>query len=424
MQGLLFWLDSAINRFWMGRYLGAPGLAVHTTTVATVALIDLVYAGIATGCGVLVARSVGARDGRGLSIMASAGVVAAMAWLVIASGVAAAAWPLAEHLAKGGVAPEAVRTYLLVWVVVTVPFNVAASLASTTAVSAGLTRFAVVQGGVNIAVTALVCPLLLELGLGFAAPPISIAVAGLVNAVWLWRELKRRASERLHGDRIDRAVVVDRSLWWQIIDVGVPAQLSRLAMRIVTVAIVVYVGDAGVATLAGFGVAMAFAEVAGGACGGFSRAVQIAMAQDLGAKAPQRARQTLTVALAEGLLVPTVSVAVLFALTRPIVAAFAPDPAVIDEGVRAIRMLVWVLYPAALWQVMLAAFAAARATKRVLVVTVVAQALPLGLLVVWPGERIAGAALTMGVMYLLCFVFYLVLAVPVLWRGALSERSG
>jgi Na+-driven multidrug efflux pump len=347
-------------------------------------------------------------------------VVAAVCWFVIAGVLLVASQPIAGWLAEG-VAPEPVRTYLLWWVLLTVPLTVIVALLMTTVVSAGATKLALVQSGLHVTVTLVASPLLLDGGLGYRAPAVAVALASLVNIVVLSTWLKRNARERLHSDSVDRKVVLDRKVWWGIVDVGVPAQLSRVATRIVNVSIVLYVADGGVAVLAGFGIAMAFLEIGGGAAGGFARAVAITMGQDLGAKAPLRARQTLRIALGLVFLVPIVAVLIQIVATRPLVAAYASDPAAIEDGVRAVRTMAWVLFPAALWQVMLGAFSAARATKRVLVVTLVAQALPLVLLSVWTGDRVVGALLVMGSMYGLCFVFYVALAVPVLWRGALAE---
>jgi Na+-driven multidrug efflux pump len=422
IQGLLFWLDSASNRYWMGRYLGAEGLAVHTTTAANVALLDLVFAGIASGCGVLVARSVGAKDGRGLSILAGSIAVSATVWLVIAGAFLALSEPLAGHLAKEGVAAESVRTYLVYWVLLTVPFNALVGLLNATAISAGWTKFAMTQAGMHLAMTVVLCPLFLRYGeLGYAAPALAVACAGLVNSVLLWRMLKAEAPVRLHNDKADRRAAFDFKLWWQILDIGLPTQLSRVATRIVNVSVVLYVAGAGVATLAGFGVAMTFIEICGGACGGFARSVQITMGQDLGAGAIARARHVLNVAIPLALLVPTVAVGLLFVLARPIVEAFASDSAVIEEGVRAIRTVSWVLFPAAVWQVLLTAFAVAKAVKRVLLVTIIAQAFPLIVLYLWNGDELVGALLVMGMMYSLCLLFYLALAVPILYRGALAK---
>jgi Na+-driven multidrug efflux pump len=424
IQGLLFFLDSASNRYWMGRYLGGEGLAVHTTTSASVALIDLLFAGLCSGCGVLVARSVGARDGRALSILAASTVVAAVTWLVIGVVFLVLSGPIAGQLAKEGVAAESVHTFLIYWVLFTVPFNALVGLLNTAAVGAGWTKLALAQGLIHIAVTIVLCPILLRYtDLGYAAPPLAVACAGLVNTIMLWRMIKSEAAARFHSASIDRRVAFDRKLWWQIIDIGIPSQLSRVATRIVNISVVLYVAGAGVATLAGFGIAMAFIEIFGGACGGFSRSVQITMGQDLGAGAPLRARHALNVGLPLSLLVPTVAVGLLFVLARPVVEAFASEPAVIEEGVRCIRIMSWVLFPAALWQVLLQAFAAAKATKRVLLVTVIAQAFPLILLYAWQGDEVVGALLVMGLMYTLCLVFYVALAVPVLYRGALAVKT-
>jgi len=423
IQGLLFWLDSASNRYWMGRYLGGEGLAVHTTSSASLALLDLVFVGIGSGCGVLVARPVGARDGRGLSILAGSVAVSAATWLVVGGSFIVFSGSIADHLARDGVAADSIRVYLIYWVVFTVPFNALVGLLNAAAVGASWTKFAMAQGTMHLAMTVVLCPIFLRYGgLGYRAPALAVACAGFVNTILLWRMLKSEAAERFHSAAIDRKVAFDLKLWWQIIDIGLPTQLSRLATRIVNISVVLYVAGAGVATLAGFGIAMAFIEICGGACGGFARSVQITMGQDLGAGAPRRARHVLSVAIPLSLLVPTVAVGLLFILARPVVQAFADEPAVIEQGVRCIRIMSWVLFPAAVWQVLLQAFAAAKAVKRVLVVTLIAQAFPLILLYAWNGDEVVGALLIMGLMYSLCLVFYSALAVPVLCRGALAEK--
>jgi Na+-driven multidrug efflux pump len=422
IQGLLFWLDSAANRYWMGRYLGEEGLAVHTTSAATLALLELLFAGIGSGCAVLVARSVGAKNGRGLSIMSASLVVCAIAWVLLASAVVAFADPIAEQLAQQGVSAAPIRTYLIYWVVFTVPFNALVGMLNMTAIGAGWTKFAMRQGLMHIMMTIVLCPVLLHYAeLDYRAPALAVAGAGLVNSILLWRMMKAEAAQRFHGDTIERAIVFDKKLWWQILDIGLPTQLSRLSTRIVNVSVVLYVAGAGVATLAGFGVAMAFVEIFGGACGGFSGAVKATMGQDLGAGAKARARHVLNVALPLSLLVPAVAVGAMLVFARPLVEAFASNQAVIDEGVRCVRIMSWVLFPAAVWQVLLQAFAVAQATKRVLLVTLIAQIFPLVLLKLWTGDEVIGALLIMGLMYSLCLAFYLALAVPVLYRGALRS---
>src|SRR5262245_49497792 len=103
VQGVVLFLDSAVTRYWMGRFLGREGLAVHTTCAASLALVTLLFLGLSTGCNVLVARSVGAKDGRGLSITMGAGVVCAFAWIVVVGVFVPFAGPISGSLAEGGV---------------------------------------------------------------------------------------------------------------------------------------------------------------------------------------------------------------------------------------------------------------------------------------------------------------------------------
>lgn len=424
VRGLLLFLDSAGNRFWMGQYLGAEGLAVHTTTALVVGLLDLLFQGLSVGTSVLVARSVGARDGRGLSILASTIAVAGILWLLLAVVVVALSDPIARYVADEGVGVEPVRAFLVSWVLITIPANALVTLLTAAATGAGWTKFAMTQAAVHLTIAMVLSPICLRfLHFGYYSPSIAVGAAAMVNSVMLWRMMRGQAKERFHDDRVDRASIFDLGLWRQLIDIGMPSQLSRIATRIVTVAVVLYVGKAGVTTLAAYGVAMVFIEISGGAMGGYARAVQIAMAQDLGANAPGSARHVLRVGLWLSLVLPAASVALLIVFAGPLVRAFTADPAVVAEGVRCVRILCWVLFPAALWQTMLQAFAAAKATKRVLVATLIAQGLPLIILSLWHGEHIAGALFTLGAMYLTCLAFYVALAVPVLWRGVLAHAA-
>ncbi|MBA3500388.1 MAG: hypothetical protein H0T65_08445, partial [Deltaproteobacteria bacterium] len=71
LTGQLAVLAEAINIYWLGRLLGDDALAVEATLRPIVNCIGWTLVSIATGVSVLVAQSVGARDGRGLTYVTS-----------------------------------------------------------------------------------------------------------------------------------------------------------------------------------------------------------------------------------------------------------------------------------------------------------------------------------------------------------------
>lgn len=420
---MLFFVDAANVRYWLGHYHGVDGTAVHTTTATVVGLMALAFTGISMGCSVLVARSVGARDGRGLSLLGSAAALALVIWLVLASIVVAISGPLSEFLGKTTVPAEDIRTFLVWWCVLAVPAWAMAQLFVSTANGAGLTKFALSQGIVHVVISAGLLPLLLgPLGLGFRAPAIAICCASLVNVAQLWVRLARQAKERHLGDHVDRKVVTDTRVWRQIVDIGLPAQLSRATSWIVLIAVVLRVREVNVTVLAGYGIAMAFIDLAGSASAGFAGSAQILIAQNLGAKDPAAARRVLRTALWLSLGFPLLTLVISVVFAEPLAGLLASNPEAQTEAAHTFRLMVFVLFPATIWQVLLNAFAAARATKRVLLVTLVAHGIAFAISVLWSGDRIWGALVTIGTMYSVSVVFYFLLSIPVLWRGALADQ--
>lgn len=424
LSNILLSFDSFSIRFWLGRYHGEAGLAVHTTTAPVIGLVHLLFMAIITGLGVSIARSVGARDGRGLSLAVNAMLLIAVVAGLVTVAALVGATPVVDAIVKPGLSPQPIHDLLVSYLVFSVPLLSLATLLASTAASAGWGRLSLIWGITHVPPVFGLLPLALgPLDLGYYSPAFAVAVAALINTLTLW-VLVRRNATRLHlGTTIDRAVVSDVGQWRGLLDVGLPQQLSRAAAWAVMLAIVLYVGEGGVATLAGYGVAMLYVELAGMVTGGYARAGGILIAQGLGARDPGRARSVLKTSLAQGLVIPAATAALLFVLAPFAVELFADSQAVASEGVRAVRLMVFALIPASLWQVLLGAFGAAKATKRAFLLTLIAQAVALGVLALWSGDRLVGALVTLATMHTLSTAFYFALSVPVLWRGALAKPA-
>ncbi|HSK00745.1 MAG TPA: hypothetical protein VK932_05865, partial [Kofleriaceae bacterium] len=62
-------LTQMVTVFWIGRELGASALAVEAMVRPVLLSVTYLFTAVAVGGAVLTARSVGARDGRGLTLI-------------------------------------------------------------------------------------------------------------------------------------------------------------------------------------------------------------------------------------------------------------------------------------------------------------------------------------------------------------------
>jgi Na+-driven multidrug efflux pump len=414
--------DAFVVRYWLGHHYGSVGLAVHTATAPVVGLVHLLFIAIATGAAVGIARSVGARDGRGLSIACNAMTLVGVLAVVIGVATVAFSTQVSAWIAKRGMSPEPVAQLLESYVLFAIPLTSISIVLTTTAASAGWGRLSLIWGVTHVPPVFALMPLALgPLGLGYRAPAFAVAVAAVINAVTLWAMVRRNA-ERLHLGRVDRALLFDRRLWRDALDIGLPQQLTRAAAFAVLLMVVRHVASAGVTVLAGYGIAMIYVDLAGSLSGGFARATGILMAQSLGAKNPLRAREVLTTSLWLGALIPAATIALLGFGASFAVAVFAETGDATAAGIHALRLMVFVLIPASLWQILLSAFGAAKATKRSFLIGLAAQAVALAILATRSSDdRVVDALITVGAMHTLSVVGFLGLSVPVLWRGVLAK---
>jgi Na+-driven multidrug efflux pump len=71
--------------FWLGRLVGDSGLVVQSTFGPFALLVLWFFNSASFGASILASRSVGANDGRGLSITAAAGTLTLAMWAVLAA---------------------------------------------------------------------------------------------------------------------------------------------------------------------------------------------------------------------------------------------------------------------------------------------------------------------------------------------------
>ena len=384
-SNLLGTLAIAVMLFWLGRIAGEQGLVVESLYRPFGHLIAWVFASTAIGTSVLVSRSVGASDGKALSISAAGATVTF--WMSV--GLVAIALPLSPYLARllSGDAPvqgpmlHFLLGALLVWLPAATVSWVVGEMANAT----GDTRFTLLRIVVDLVFMAGIMPLLMLAGLGIAGAPVAEGLGGIGLIVVVWTALARRRKD-LHLGELERGAFGFRwRLWREVLGIGLPLQLGRIAMYVIEIILVRLVTRDGDAAVAGFGIASALVLFGGMATMGVAQGGGILIGQALGAGLYDRARRSVGVLLVAGMLIMGVFVgATLF--DRPVIGLFSSDPHVVAAGVHALAILRWGLFGAATWQILLDVFAAYKTTVRAGLLMVAGELLGLVFVLVWSGS--------------------------------------
>jgi Na+-driven multidrug efflux pump len=414
-------LTQMVTVFWIGRELGAGALAVEAMVRPVLLSVTYLFTAVAVGGAVLTARSVGARDGRGLTLISSALALTMLLWLVTAAMLLAAAWPAAGWAATDRVSAPDLMRYFVPWLVVgLLPIAVIQVLVMA-ASAAGWTRIAMIRMTAQLCLAAVLMPVFIgPLGLGLAGPAVAHAVPTAGFAVLIWRSLVRQRARWNLGERRDRTAV-SRGLWRELLDIGLPPQIARIALFAAQALLIQLVAGDGAAAATGFGIALLFLFAAGSLSSALSQAGGILMGQGLGARDPAAVQKALRAALVSAVATSAVVLAVVELIADLVARPFTGDPAVGAEAGRALRMMALSLPAIAAWQVLLSALAAVKATKRAGLLAVLCEAVGAAVAVLWVGDPLVGASVAIGVANGLRVVAFVVLARRVLaphLRGA------
>jgi Na+-driven multidrug efflux pump len=356
-------LSSSVILFWLSYFLGSGGLSSQTVLGPIRMVVVWINFALSAGMSVAVGRAVGSGDRTGMAAVTNASMMAAVLNGALA-GIALLGLPWVLSALAGPLADDAsVRAYVVPWLV-SLPFLALSQILIEAVNATGRTTFGLIRNIANLVLLALLVPAFIHLlGLGTGGAPAAQGVASLLLALWIGRALFRRDDAAGIGAfEVSLRAFFDLSAWREMLAVGLPAQLGRIAYFLAQGVLIRIVARDGQSSVAGYGVAENILFYALMVTLALSRAAGIFLAQAIGAGLRGRAlsciKHTLAIAAASGL----VFVAALSAAPLAI-RLYTSDAAVIDAAKRAIQLMGPGLLVTGVNQCLLAAYTSAKRTK-------------------------------------------------------------
>ena len=393
ITGQLAVLAEAVVIYWLGRLLGPDALAVEATLRPALMCATWFLLSIGVGVSVLVARSVGAKDRQGLAHIASGLALVVVAWALLAALVLPLAGVIFDALASPQVPAAELRRYGLPALLLMLPSLALLQVLLFAASGAGWTRLSLVRMVIDLVVTAALVPLFVEvLGFGLPGAPLGQALSQLVMIAVVWRALHAQRERRHLGNLDAPRASWSRKRFAEILDIGLPPQVARIAMFAAYTYLLQRVAGDGKSAVIGFGLGLMIFFFSLTVSGSVGRATGIALGQRIGARDEAGARRAIRTGLGMGVAISCVVAVIIVALASPLVSIFVGEAAAIANGAHTLRILALALPFLGISQVFLFAFTAVKASKRAGIAGIVADVIGIGFVLAWPGEHQLDAA--------------------------------
>jgi Na+-driven multidrug efflux pump len=387
--------------FWFGHLLGETALAVESLFRPVALIVTFVLGSTSVGASVLVSRSVGANDGKGMSLAAASLTLTCLlcAAMVVIVGPLA---PWISDLLAGGLSIERpMLQYILGWLLAATPAFALNGVLLDVVSATGDTKYSIVRVVVDLLFMAALAPVLIHvLGFGIVGGPLSEGIGALALAPVLWFALVRHRASTGLGEvrRSDWGVRWD--VWKEVLKIGFPVQFGRFAYFISTLILMHFLTRDGAASIAGYGIATALVMIASSTTLAVAEAGAILVGQCIGAGRHERARRGISATLFAGALVMAVFiVATMF--DRQLIALFTSDREITDAASHALSIIRWATIGIAAWQILLQAFAAHGATVRASMYMVLGEGIGLAVGLAWPSSYLDGACVAIVVSNLI-----------------------
>ncbi|WP_293835287.1 MATE family efflux transporter [uncultured Parolsenella sp.] len=332
LTGILEQMSSLIDTMMVGHLSGEAGpaamAAVGSNTPITSLLLNL-FIGIALGTNVVIANAIGSGDKDTVhkAVHSSVSLTAFGVVVTIVGELLAA--PLLRLLnvppENLGQALSFLRVYLLGMPSILL-YNFEAAIFRSVGITKMPLQALAFSSLVNVALVFLFIPVL-NLGVGGAAA--ATAISYTISAAILFVRLVRIDSPiRLNP----RELGIDRQVLGRIVRIGLPAGLQSAVFSLANIVIQACINSLGTEVMAASSAVLSLEYVVYNLLNSFSQACTTFVGQNYGAGQIKRCKKILLIAFAEAEVAELIVLAILLGFGRQIMAAFNPDPTVVELG--------------------------------------------------------------------------------------------
>ena len=337
--GILEQMSSLIDTMMVGHLSGDAGpaamAAVGSNTPITSRLLNL-FIGIALGTNVVIANAIGSGDERTIHKAVHSSVAFAAAGIAVTVVGELAAAPLLHLLSVPAENFDQALAFLRVYLL-GMPSILLYNFEAAIFRSVGITKMPLqalaLSSLINVALVWLFIPVM---GWGVVGAAAATAISYTVSAAVLFVRLTRIDSPiRLNP----RELGIDRAVLARVVRIGLPAGLQSAVFSLANIVIQACINSLGTEVMAASSAVISLEYVVYSLLNSFSQACTTFVSQNFGASNVGRCKRVLLVSLVEAEVAELVMLAILLGLGRQIVAAFNPDPAVVELGYRRICIL-------------------------------------------------------------------------------------
>lgn len=327
-----------VDSMILGQWSGNVALAAVSTCAFLTSTVICFFNGLAVGAGVVLAQLFGSRDYRrfGRSVW-TAGALSLVGGVVASAVCFAVARPCLSLMNLDGEVLEQAVLYMHVYAVSTLPmvvYNMGASVFRAHGDSRTPMVILICASVVNLGLALLFVAVL---GMGVFGAALGTVIAQTLSAAAMAvRAWMCRAT--LHIDHV--APTVDRALLKRMLGIGVPNGVQMTVICLSGVIISSQINLYGLEAMDGFG---AYSKIDGWLympIGAIQNAVVTFVGQNVGAHDFLRSRRGVWVGMALNVAVTFVLCATMWLLRYPVLGLFSPDPAVVEEGIRAMSTII------------------------------------------------------------------------------------
>lgn len=345
--GILEQMSSLIDTMMVGHLSGDAGpaamAAVGSNTPITSLLLNL-FIGIALGTNVVIANAIGSGDERTIHKAVHSSVAFAAAGIAVTVVGELAAAPLLHLLSVPAENFDQALAFLRVYLL-GMPSILLYNFEAAIFRSVGITKMPLqalaLSSLINVALVWLFIPVM---GWGVVGAAAATAISYTVSAAVLFVRLTRIDSPiRLNP----RELGIDRAVLARVVRIGLPAGLQSAVFSLANIVIQACINSLGTEVMAASSAVISLEYVVYSLLNSFSQACTTFVGQNFGASNVGRCKRVLLVSLVEAEVAELVMLAILLGLGRQIVAAFNPDPAVVELG----YLRICILFPSYMFSI-------------------------------------------------------------------------